>query len=202
MIGKRDDKTIVLAIPSGGVPVGYCLSKRLEAPLEIILVRKIPIPGNPEAGFGAVALDGTIVLNTILVQELGLTKKMINLLAEDRLKEIRIRAEKFNAGRPPPDLTGKEIILVDDGLASGYTMLAAINSVKKQNPKHVTVAVPTAHDEALKLVSPHVDEVYCLNIRTGPFYAVADAYKRWYDLDDGEVRKYLTEAWRIERRNK
>ncbi|MEM3381206.1 MAG: phosphoribosyltransferase family protein [Candidatus Bathyarchaeia archaeon] len=201
MIGERDDKPIVLAIPSGGVPVGYCLSKRLGASLDIILVRKIPIPGNPEAGFGAVALDGTIVLNTILVQDLGLTQKMTKLLAEDRLKEIRIREEKFRAGRAPPDLTGREIIIVDDGLASGYTMLAAIISVKKQNPKHVTVAVPTAHDEALNLISTHVDEVYCLNVRTGPFYAVADAYKKWYDLTDGEVMKYLTETWGRECRN-
>ncbi|MBS7626052.1 phosphoribosyltransferase [Candidatus Bathyarchaeota archaeon] len=201
MIGKRDEKPIVLAIPSGGVPVGYCLSKRLEASMDIILVRKIPIPGNPEAGFGAVALDGTIVLNTILVQELGLTQKIISLLAEDRLKEIRIREEKFRAGRAPPDLRGREIILVDDGLASGYTMLAAIISVKKQNPKHVMVAVPTAHDEALNLVSTYVNEVYCLNVRTGPFYAVADAYKRWYDLNDGEIMMYLTEVWGRECQN-
>jgi putative phosphoribosyl transferase len=196
MIEKRLRKdSMLLAIPSGGVPVGYCLSQQLKIPLDVIVVRKVPIPDNPEAGFGAVAVDGTLVLNQRLVDELGIDQETIDALAAARLKEIRERLEKFRGRREPADLTQKNLILVDDGLASGYTMLVAVRSVRKQCPGSITVAVPTAHHNALRLVSSEADEIYCLNIRYGPFFAVADAYTNWYDLSDMEVKEYLSKAW-------
>lgn len=196
MLGKRPhEKSLVLAIPSGGVPVGHCMAEQLKIPLDIVIVRKIPVPGNPEAGFGAVALDGTLVLNERLVDELGLDRETIRRLAASRLREIEERIEKFREDRKPPDLFQKDLILVDDGLASGFTMLAAIRSLKKHDPRSVVVAVPTAHDEALNLVASEADEVFCLNVRSGFLFAVADAYVGWYDLDDREVKEYLKRAW-------
>jgi predicted phosphoribosyltransferase len=187
---------LVLAIPSGGVPVGYCICQELGVPLDVVVVRKVPLPDNPEAGFGAVTLDGTLVLNERLVTELGLSEHVIRAMAASRLQEIKERLEKFRAGREPADLSGKDLVLVDDGLASGYTMLAAVRSIRKQSPKQVIVAVPTAHGEALDVISPEVDMVYCLNIRFGPVFAVADAYVNWYDLNDEEVKDYLSKSWK------
>ena len=196
MIEKRPHKnSLVLAIPSGGVPVGYCMADQLKIPLDIVVVRKIPVPGNPEAGFGAVALDGTLVLNERLVDQLGLDQETIRRLAALRLREIKERLEKFRGDRKPADLYEKDLILVDDGLASGYTMLVAVRSLKKHDPRSVTVAVPTAHYEALRLVTSEADEVYCLNVRSGFLFAVADAYVDWYDLDDREVQEYLLKSW-------
>jgi len=196
MIRKRPLKdSLLLAVPSGGVPVGYCMAEQLKIPLDIVVVRKIPVPGNPEAGFGAVALDGTLVLNERLVDELDLDQETIRRLASSRLREIGERLEKFRGDRKSPDFFQKDLILVDDGLASGYTMLVAVRSLRKHDPRSVTVAVPTAHYEALRLVASEADEVYCLNVRSGFLFAVADAYINWYDLDDREVQEYLLKAW-------
>ena len=192
---RPHEDSLVLAIPSGGVPVGYCVAEQLKIPLDIVVVRKIPVPGNPEAGFGAVALDGTVALNERLVDELGLDQETISRLAASRLREIEERLEKFRGDRKPADLYQKDLILVDDGLASGYTMLVAVRSLKKHDPRSVTVAIPTAHSEALRLVASEADEVYCLNVRSGFLFAVADAYVDWYDLDDREVQEYLLKAW-------
>ena len=186
---------IVLAIPSGGVPVGYCLSRVLKASLDVIIVRKVPIPGNPEAGFGAIAPDGSLILNKSLVEQLGLKQDEIMNIAKLRLNEIRSRIVKFRGNREVEDISKKDAIIVDDGIASGYTILAAIKSVRKNNPKKIIVAVPTGHDQAINLVSKEADEVYCLNIRSGLSFAVADAYTDWYDVDDDEVKDYLKKAW-------
>ena len=192
---KLLEDSVVLAIPSGGVPVGFCISRQLKIPLDIVVVRKLPIPWNPESGFGAVALDGSVVLNKQLVHELGLDEETISTLAASRLREIRERLAKFRGRREPTSLHGKEVILVDDGLASGFTMLAAIRFVKREEPREVVVAVPTGHDEALRRIFQEVDEVYCLNVRSGMSFAVADAYINWYDVGDVEVQRYLVKAW-------
>lgn len=182
---------IILAIPSGGLPVGYAVARELNIPMDVIIPRKIQIPYNPEAGFGAVAPDGSTILNEPLVRELGLTEEEIKLLTKQVLEEIKRRNRKFRGDRPFPNLIGKTVILVDDGLASGYTMLAAIRSVKKQKPKRIIVAVPTAPLSSARLVASQVDQLICLNIRGGPLFAVADAYQKWYDLKNGDVREYL-----------
>lgn len=188
---------IILAIPSGGVPVGYVAAENLNlAAFDVIIVRKIQIPWNPEAGFGAISLDGTIVLNKPLVDVLGLNQEMIDKCASETMKEIQRRIQKFRDDRPFPDLNNKIVILVDDGLASGFTMIAAINSVRKQKPKKVVVAVPTAPLSTIKRLFPYVDELICLNVRDFRTFAVADAYFKWYDLDDEEVLEYLRKAFK------
>jgi len=182
---------ILLAVPAGGVPVAYMIAKKLGIPMDVIVVRKIQIPWNTEAGFGALTWDGEIILNEVLIKNLGLTERMIeeSVLKTRRILQERIR--KFRGNKPMPDLRGKDVILVDDGLASGFTMLAAARSVKKKTPHKVVVAVPTASLGAIELLSNEVDEIVCLNIRSGPIFAVADAYQNWYDLTDEDVISIL-----------
>lgn len=181
----------LLAIPSGGVPVGYAVAKRLHVPLDITIVRKIQIPWNTEAGFGALAWDGTLILNEPLISRLGLPAHVIEQGISRTEAVIRERMKKFRGDRPMPNLQGRQVVLVDDGLASGFTMLAAARSVKKGSPSKVVVAVPTGSEGAVELVEPNVDALLCLNIRGGPIFAVADAYQDWYDLSDEETISFL-----------
>jgi len=187
----KDKEGLLLAIPSGGIPVGLRISQRLELPLDLLISRKIPIPGNPEAGFGALSFEGSLFLNDPLVTELHLTQEEIRKLSIPVLEDIQHRNAVFRGGRPFPDLGGKIVIVVDDGLASGYTMMASINFVKKREPSRVVVAIPTAPESSIQLISAQVDEILCLNIRTGVFFAVADAYHEWHDLSEGEVMEFL-----------
>jgi putative phosphoribosyl transferase len=182
---------ILLAVPSGGVPVGCAISRLLDVQVEIIVVRKVQIPWNTEAGFGAVAWDGETVLNTELVAHLGLTEKAIQSSVQKTKKIINERLKRFRGDKPLPDLKGKIVILVDDGLASGFTMLATLRAVRKKKTEKIVVAVPTASLGAVKLLLPEVDEMVCLNIRSGTVFAVADAYINWYDLTDEEVIEIL-----------
>lgn len=187
--GYRETNSIILSIPSGGVPVAIELKNYLLLDLDLLIVRKIQIPWNPEAGFGAMNLDGDVVFNEQLLRSLELPQDTINNQIEET-KEILIRRNKlFRKGRPFPSLKNKIAILVDDGLASGYTMIAGIKYVKKRNPEKIIVAVPTGSYNTIKRVSPMVDHLYCLNIREGYPFAVADAYINWYDLSDEEVLK-------------
>jgi predicted phosphoribosyltransferase len=187
----REHNAIVLAIPAGGVPVGYTVAKELAIPLDIVVVRKAQIPWNTEAGFGAVTWDGVTVLNEPLVEQIGLTRKEMEESISKTKKIIEERLRKFRGDKPQPQLKDKVLILVDDGLASGFTMLAAVRSARKRKPKKIVVAVPTASLGAVELLMPEVDEIACLNIRSGPSFAVADAYENWYDLTDEEVLKIL-----------
>lgn len=186
-------ETCVLAIPSGGIPVACKVSEKLGCPMDLILVRKIPVPWSPEAGFGAITLDGVMVLNDHLVEVLGLGEGEMAALASQVISIIRVRAKKFRSTTPAP-LEGRSVVVIDDGLASGYTMLAAVKSVRKHQPKEVVVAVPTGSTSAVRLVAQVADRVICLNIRDEPIYAVADAYEIWHDLSDEEVLIYLQRA--------
>lgn len=191
----RSESAIVVAIPSGGVPVGYAVAKQLGILLDVMLVRKIPIPWEPEAGFGSVTFDGSTFLNERLVRSLGLAKGEINKCIQAAKKGLQERTKKFLAIKKEGLLTNiphKVVILVDDGLASGYTMLASVESIKNRKPANVIVAVPTASLMAVHLVSPNVDKLICLNLRSSPYFAVADAYENWYDVTEEEALK-LTE---------
>jgi predicted phosphoribosyltransferase len=187
--GKGD--VLVLAIPAGGVPVGCTVARELRVHFDVIVVRKIQVPWNTEAGFGALTWSGEVILNMPLLRRLGLNKEEVDMSIHKTDALVRERVRKFRGDRPPPDLKGKVVILVDDGLASGFTMLAAVRSVRKEMPRTVVVAVPTASLGAVKLVATEADEVIALNIRSGPIFAVADAYERWYDLSDDEVMELL-----------
>ena len=183
--------SIVLAIPSGGVPIGLAVSSRLGLPFDLLIIRKIPIPGYTESGFAAVSLEGDLVLNEPLVRELGLTHEEIELLAEPVREELSTRNRIFREDRPWPELEGKTVILADDGLASGYTMLAAVRVVRRRKPSQIIVAVPTASADTIRLLAPQVDAIVCPNIRSGRSFAVADAYLNWYDLERTDVINLL-----------
>jgi len=188
-VGKKE--TLVLAIPAGGVPVGHVLAKKLHIPFDVLIIRKIQIPWNTEAGFGAVTSDDITIFNEPLMAQLRLTKKQVEQCRSRTLEVVKERIKKLRGDAPFPELVDKTVILVDDGLASGFTMLAAVKSVRRKKAKKVVVAVPTASKSAIELVAPNVDELICLNIRSGPIFAVADAYRNWYDLSDDEVIEIL-----------
>ena len=180
---------IVLAIPYGGVPVGISIARELSYPLELIMVRKIPIPYNPEAGFGAVSWDGEVVINQNLLDQLSLSNHEIKLTIQRVKLELEKRIQTF--GKTLSELQDRSVIITDDGLASGYTMLSSIQSIKKYSPNSITIAVPTASTSAIKLVSAYADMLFCLNIRESMVFAVADAYQEWHDLTEQEVKEII-----------
>jgi putative phosphoribosyl transferase len=188
-----DKDVVILAIPSGGVPVGYTIAKELGVPIDVLVVRKLQIPWAPEGGFGAITWDGKVFLNEELVKQIGLTQEDMQKAISETRKNIEERLRKFRGNKPPLFLESKIVILVDDGLASGFTMLAAVRSVRECAPKKIVVAVPTASLGAIELLASEVDQIICLNIRSRSSFAVADAYVNWHDLTDKEVLKLLQE---------
>ena len=190
---KEAQNAMVLAIPSGGVPVGLEVRRKLHLPFDLIITRKIPIPHNPEAGYGAVTQEGGVFLNEELVSRLRLGPLQIEDHISRLKKELEERDALFRGKKPFPDLSGQTAILVDDGLASGYTMMASIHSVRKMGAEKIVIAVPTAPPETVEKIEPMVDEIYCPNVRAKIFFSVADAYGHWYDLSREEVLELLTE---------
>jgi predicted phosphoribosyltransferase len=188
------DETMTLAIPSGGVPVGLKISEILGVPFDLLIVRKLQIPGNPEAGFGAMTIAGTAFLNENLLAQLRLKPEQIEAEKNRVAEELEKRNRMFRANRDFPNLNAKRVILVDDGLASGFTMLAAIDMVKKANALETVVAVPTAPQHSIDHIISEVDKIFCPNIRTASYFAVAEAYRNWYDLSEREVVELLQRA--------
>jgi putative phosphoribosyl transferase len=182
---------LVLGIPAGGVPVASVVANRLGFGLDVAVARKVQIPWNTEAGFGAVSWDGTVVLNELLVAQLGLDSRAVELGISKTRGIVEERLRRFRGSRPPFEVAGECVILVDDGLASGFTMLVAASSVKRLNPGRLVVAVPTGSRSAVELVAPEAYLLVCLNIRSGPVFAVADAYQNWHDLSDEEAEGFL-----------
>jgi predicted phosphoribosyltransferase len=182
---------LLLAVPSGGVPVAYEISRALSLDLDLLVVRKLRIPGNPEAGFGAADPDGETVLNEGLLRRLGLGDGVIREQAERAMSAIRRRERVFRKNRPFPDLTGRTVIIVDDGLASGYTMRAAVGFARRRNVAGAVVAVPTGAERTVKAMLREAGLLFCLNVRSGLAFAVAEAYENWHDLTDGEVMRIL-----------
>lgn len=172
------------------------LSKHLECKFDLIIVRKIHIPWNPEAGFGSITWTGETFFNESLLQRLDLSQGKIEQQIEAEEREIEKRMNKFRGDVPFPNLEGETIIIADDGMASGFSMLAAVESVKNKDPGKIVVAVPTASESSIERIGPEVDELIALNIRTGPRFAVADAYENWYDLGDEDVIRLLEESKR------
>jgi predicted phosphoribosyltransferase len=178
---------LVLAVPNGGVAVALPIAEELDAALDVIIVRKLQIPFNPEAGFGALTSLGTMILNKELVSSLGFSEQDIHSVRAKTEKQIESRKEAYDGlvGLYFPN--NKDVILVDDGLASGYTMLAAVRSVRESNPMSITVAAPTASASAAQRVGEVVDRLVCPQVGSGFVFAVADAYENWYDVPDNEV---------------
>jgi putative phosphoribosyl transferase len=191
----RENNTTVLAIPHGGVPIGIEIAENLGAKLDLIVVRKIPIPGNPEAGYGAVTDDGTILLNEPLVTRLGLTPTQIESQAQAVKAEIDQRRARYQGKGPSFPLEGRTVLLVDDGLASGFTMLAAIESARRRKAEKVVVTVPVASALAFQLVKAKADAIISLIVSQTTSFAVAGFYHHWYDLTEKDVIRYL-QQWK------
>ena len=187
----RSARPTVLAIPNGGVVVGLPIARELGCALHLIVVRKLQIPERPEAGFGSVVSDGSVLLNEHLVRRAGLSEATIATQTERALASIRARLALYGARAEVPKLQGRTVILVDDGLASGFTMEAAVRVVKKQEPATVIVAAPTASMSAFRRLSSLVDTMICPDISRLPIFAVANAYRDWRDLEDQEILAML-----------
>lgn len=170
------------------------LAKSLKIPMDVVITRKIHVPWNKEAGFGAISWDGMIFLNEPLVALLGLTRDDIDRCIEEEKEVIRRRLKTFMGDRSFPDLKEKITIIVDDGLASGFSMLTTLKALKRRGVQEMVVAIPTAPLSAIELIRPHANKLICLNIRSGSFFAVADAYKFWYDLEDEDVIRVLKQV--------
>jgi putative phosphoribosyl transferase len=186
-----EKNVMVLAIPSGGIPVALAVRQKLKCAFDLLIVRKLQIPGNPEAGFGALTQEGTVFLNEGLLSELRLTPDHIENERKRVGVELDTRNRLFRGGRAFPDLEDKRVILVDDGLASGYTMVASLFEARKKGAAELVVAVPTAPLDSIRRIENGADKIYCANIREGPFFAVAEAYENWYDLSPEEALKLL-----------
>ena len=192
----QESDAVVLALPRGGVPVGFEVAQSLHADLDIFLVRKLGVPGHEELAMGAIASGGVRVLNDTLVQRLGLPSTLIETVAAKEQQELARREALYRQGRPPIPLNGRTAILVDDGLATGATMLAAARALGKQRPKRIVVAVPVAAPEACDEFQAHVDEVICA-FTPRPFYAVGAWYEDFSQTSDAEVRDLLERAARM-----
>jgi putative phosphoribosyl transferase len=188
----RDD-VIVLALPRGGVPVGYELAKALGAPLDVFVVRKLGVPGHEEFAMGAIASGGLIVLDEGVVRRLGINREQIEQVVARELRELGRREAAYRGDRAPTELQGKTVILVDDGLATGATMRAAALAVQQRNPARVVVAVPVAAPETCDEFRGDVDEVVCA-VTPEPFYAVGLWYEDFSQTTDEEVRELLDRA--------
>jgi predicted phosphoribosyltransferase len=184
---------IVLALPRGGVPVGYEVARALHAPLDVFIVRKLGVPGHEELAMGAVATGGVRVLNDQVVRGLGIPDSVIDAVASWELEELRRRERLYRGDRPPPDVRGKTVILVDDGLATGSTMLAAVRALRQQQPARIVVAVPIAAPDTCELLRAEVDDVVCA-VTPEPFYAVGLWYRDFSQTTDEEVRELLAQA--------
>ena len=191
---------VVLAIPNGGVPVAVEVAGALKADLDLIICRKIPLPLTPEAGFGACADDGTIVLNEEIAKRVGLSRQQIEYEATKVRAEIKRRCLLYEGDRPLVTVTGKTVIIIDDGLASGITMRAAVESVRHRRPREIVAATPCASALAVKQVEKVADKVVTCTTGFMPRFAVADFYRYWYDLTDDEVIRYLKQ-WRARERH-
>jgi putative phosphoribosyl transferase len=191
LLSFRGSKAILLAIPAGGLPIAVVVQHKIGIELDVAVVSKITLPWNTEAGYGAVAFDGTIRLNEAMLAHIRLDPHQIQEGQINTLKKVNSRIKGLRGDRPFPQLTGRAVLLVDDGLASGFTSLVAAEAVSKAGAASITVAVPTGHLESIHRIVEQVNAVYCPNIRSGMRFAVADAYQYWSDVPDEELLELL-----------
>ena len=182
-----DGDATIMAIPAGGVPVAKVMAERLNLPLGLAVVSKITLPWNTEVGYGAVAYDGTVRLNDNLVARLRLTEEQIQQGIDKSLRKVENRVKKLGGRGTLAGFSGQKAIVVDDGLASGFTMGVAIEALKKTGVSTLMVAVPTGHESSIGRLAGEVSTLYCANIRGGYSFAVADAYLKWSDVSEEVV---------------
>jgi predicted phosphoribosyltransferase len=189
--GRPD--VIVLALPRGGVPVAYEVASALAAPLDIFIVRKLGLPGHEELALGAIASGGVQVLNDEIVQTLKIPQRVIDTVAQRELAELQRREQAYRGNRSAPDVRDRTVILIDDGLATGASMRAAVAGLRALHPAEIVVAVPTAAPETCAALEPEVDRVVCA-MTPEPFYGVGRWYEDFSQTTDEEVRLFLEQA--------
>jgi putative phosphoribosyl transferase len=188
----HESPLVVLALPRGGVPVGYEVARRLgDVEFDVFLVRKLGVPDHEELAFGAISTGGIRVVNRAIVEEMGLSDAAIERVVEREHAELERRERVYRQGRPPVAIRDRVAVLVDDGLATGATMIAAVRAVRLHQPKRVVVAVPVASRQAAADVRSVADEMICLRTPE-PFFAVGYWYRDFDQVSDGEVRERLT----------
>ncbi len=186
---------LVLALPRGGVPVGFAVAQALGVDLDVMLVRKLGMPGHEEYAMGAVGAGGVRVIQSGLVESGLVTVEAIEEATERELAEIERRDRLYRAGRPPPDLAGRCVIIVDDGIATGATLRAAVEVVRQSKVARLVVAAPVGAPDSVAALVPEVDEMVCLATPFG-FHAVSPWYRHFDQTSDEEVQDLLAVAWR------
>ncbi len=184
---------IALGLPRGGIPVAYEVAIELHAPLDVFLVRKLGLPGREELAIGAIASGGIQILNQDIIDAIGINQTMIDLVIKRESRELQRREEQYRGDRPAPDLYDRTVILIDDGLATGASMLAAVHGVRAQNPSQIVAAVPAAAPQAIDLLQPEADEIVYV-IAPHMFEGVGKWYDDFSQTTDEEVRSLLEAA--------
>lgn len=195
--GRPD--VLVLALPRGGVPVAYEVAQALDAPLDLFLVRKLGVPGHEELAMGAIASGGVRVLNEQVVHGIGIPESAIDAVAAREQEELHRREQAYRGERPAPDVRGKACILVDDGLATGSTMRAAVVALRRQGPASIVVAVPVGAASTCAEFRAEADEIVCATMPE-PFFGVGQWYQDFTQTTDEEVRELLARAQPPEQR--
>jgi putative phosphoribosyl transferase len=194
----RDEHPVVFALPRGGVPVGYEISRSLGAPLDVFVARKLGAPGQPEFGIGAVAPGGVRVLNGNVVERLGIPADYLEMVTRRETAEVERRLRHFRGDRPEPEVRGRTVILVDDGLATGVTARAAVEALRRLGPRHLVLAAPVCAAQTVELLGPEVDELVCLEAPPD-LGAIGFWYRDFSQTSDEEVIELLERARRPER---
>lgn len=189
----RGTNAIVLALPRGGVPVGYEIARALHVPLDVLNVRKLGVPWHEELAMGAIGAGGVRVLNDEVVHETGVTRQEIDAVTRQEESELERREHAYRGDRPAPDLQGRTVVLVDDGIATGATVRAAIAVVRAQRPARIVLATPVAQSSIVAELRREVDEVVC-PLAPSDLYAIGLWYDRFGQLDDAEVRALIGSA--------
>ncbi len=193
-----NQSVVVLGIPNGGVAVALSVALALGADLDLVISRKIPLPLSPEGGFGSVTDDGTTIFNEEVVEDAGLSQQQINYQVSQVRADIRDRSLLYHQARPPVAITGRTVIIVDDGLASGYTMRAAVESVRHRKPERIVAAVPVGPEPVVKELEKVADKVVTCAVGSMPRFYLSDFYRYWHEISDSEVLHCLKE-WRMRR---
>jgi putative phosphoribosyl transferase len=191
LAGRQD--LLVLGIPRGGVPVAYEVARALQAPLDVIVVRKLGVPGAEELAMGAIASGGVRVLNERVLSEIAVPQQVIDLVAARELEELERRERVFRGGRPPYDPRGRTVLVVDDGLATGSTMRAAVTALRQRGPASIVAAVPVGATSTCRSLAHLVDRLECV-IESATFFAVGEWYDEFRQTTDEEVRQLLDQV--------
>jgi len=197
---NRED-VLVLGLPRGGVSVAFEVATALEVPLDIFVLRKLGVPGHEELAFGAIGSGGVRILNADIVDRLEITQLEVAAVTQEETKELERRERRYRGSRPPLDVRGRTVILVDDGIATGASIRAAIHAIRKMRPTSLVVATPVAPRATCKLLRQEVDELVCVDIPE-PFYGVGQFYQDFSEVSDEEVVALLDRAGLQERKSK